>query len=92
MTYDELVAKKHELQGQADEINKQIAMIDNKLTYAKHAKAEKILDEIIKKVSELRPIVFDDFNKAIRKVRGTLTENILKQLEKWNQEFGALGN
>ena len=44
----------------------------------------------LKKVSELRPIVFDDFIKAIRKVRGTLTEGILKQLEKWNQEFGAL--
>jgi len=44
----------------------------------------------LKKVSELRPITFDDFNKAIRKVRGTLTEGILKQLEKWNQEFGAL--
>lgn len=56
MTYDELVAKKYELQGQADEINKQIAMIDNKLTYAKHAKAEKILDEIIKKVSELNDL------------------------------------
>ena len=46
----------------------------------------------LKKVSELRPITFEDFNKAVRKVRGTLTENILKQLEKWNQEFGALGN
>ena len=44
----------------------------------------------LKKVSELRPITFDDFNKAVRKVRGTLTEGILKQLEKWNQEFGAL--
>ena len=44
----------------------------------------------LKKVSELRPITFDDFNKAVRKVRGTLTEGILKQLEKWNQDFGAL--
>ena len=44
----------------------------------------------LKKVNELRPITFDDFNKAVRKVRGTLTEGILKQLEKWNQEFGAL--
>ena len=44
----------------------------------------------LKKVNELRPITFDDFNKAIRKVRGTLTEGILKQLEKWNQDFGAL--
>jgi len=46
----------------------------------------------LKKVSELRPITFEDFNKAVRKVRGTLTDNILKELEKWNQEFGALGN
>ena len=44
----------------------------------------------LKKVSELRPITFEDFNRAIRKVRGTLTEGILKQLEKWNQDFGAL--
>ena len=44
----------------------------------------------LQKVSELRPITFEDFNKAIRKVRGTLTEGILKQLEKWNQDFGAL--
>ena len=46
----------------------------------------------LKQVSELRPITFEDFNKAIRKVRGTLTEGILKQLEKWNQEFGALSS
>ena len=44
----------------------------------------------LQKVSELRPITFEDFNRAIRKVRGTLTEGILKQLEKWNQDFGAL--
>ena len=42
------------------------------------------------KVEELRPIVFEDFNKAIRKVRGTLTKKILKELEDWNKEFGAI--
>ena len=42
------------------------------------------------KVEELRPIVYEDFNRAIRKVRGTLTKKILKELEDWNKEFGAL--
>ena len=44
------------------------------------------------KVEELRPIVFEDFNKAVKKVRGTLTRKILKELEEWNKEFGALSN
>ena len=44
----------------------------------------------LKKVGELRPIVFDDFNKAVRKVKGTLTKKILTELENWNKEFGAL--
>ena len=44
----------------------------------------------LKKVEELRPIVFDDFNKAVRKVKGTLTIKILTELENWNKEFGAL--
>ena len=46
----------------------------------------------LQKVDELRPIVFEDFNKAVRKVRGTLTRDILRQLEKWNEDFGALGS
>ena len=45
----------------------------------------------LQKVDELRPIVFEDFNKAVRKVRGTLTKEILRELEKWNEDFGALG-
>ena len=44
----------------------------------------------LKKVGELRPIVFDDFVKALRKVKGTLTKKILMELENWNKEFGAL--
>ena len=46
----------------------------------------------LQKVGELRPIVFEDFNKAVRKVRGTLTKDILRELEKWNEDFGALGS
>ena len=46
----------------------------------------------LQKVDELRPIVFEDFNKAVRKVRGTLTKDILRELEKWNEDFGALGS
>ena len=46
----------------------------------------------LQKVDELRPITFEDFNKAVRKVRGTLTRDILYQLEKWNEDFGALGS
>ena len=46
----------------------------------------------LQKVDELRPIVFEDFNKAVRKVRGTLTKDVLRQLEKWNEDFGALGS
>ena len=45
----------------------------------------------LQRVDELRPIVFEDFNKAVRKVRGTLTKDILRELEKWNEDFGALG-
>ena len=42
------------------------------------------------KVEELRPIVFEDFNRAVKKVRETLTSKILKELEDWNKEFEAL--
>ena len=45
----------------------------------------------LQKVDELRPSTYEDFNKAVRKVRGTLTRDILRQLEKWNEDFGALG-
>ena len=46
----------------------------------------------LQQVNELRPIVFEDFTKAVRKVRGTLTKDILRQLEQWNENFGALGS
>ena len=44
----------------------------------------------LKTVQKLRPICYEDFVKAVRKVRGTLTKDVLNQLERWNKEFGAL--
>ena len=44
----------------------------------------------LQQVGELRPIIFEDFNRAVRKVKGTLTKKILTELENWNKEFGAL--
>jgi SpoVK/Ycf46/Vps4 family AAA+-type ATPase len=41
-------------------------------------------------VDKLRPANYSDFLKAIRKVRGSLSENILNELEKWNSQYGAL--
>ena len=44
----------------------------------------------LQNIQKLRPICYEDFVKAVKKVRGTLTKDVLKELEKWNQEFGAL--
>ena len=44
----------------------------------------------LEKVNKLRPICFGDFQKAVKKVRGTLTKEVLQELEIWNQQFGAL--
>jgi spastin len=44
----------------------------------------------LKGVTKLRAIKYEDFEKAIKKVRGTLTKDVLKELEVWNSQFGAL--
>ena len=44
----------------------------------------------LKGVTKLRPIKYTDFEKALKKVRGTLTKDVLKELEVWNSQFGAL--
>jgi spastin len=44
----------------------------------------------LEKVNKLRPICYEDFVKAVKKVRGTLTKDVLNELMKWNNEFGAL--
>ena len=44
----------------------------------------------LKDVTKLRAIKYEDFEKALKKVRGTLTKDVLKELEVWNLQFGAL--
>ena len=44
----------------------------------------------LENVNKLRPICYEDFVKAVKKVRGTLTKDVLNELMKWNNEFGAL--
>ena len=44
----------------------------------------------LKGVTKLRAIKYTDFEKALKKVRGTLTKDVLKELEVWNSQFGAL--
>jgi len=44
----------------------------------------------ISSIEKLRPIVYQDFIKATKNVRGTLTQDVLKELEVWNSSFGAI--
>lgn len=41
-------------------------------------------------ITKLRPTVYDDFLKATKKVRGTLNDTMLSELENWNQLYGAI--
>ena len=43
-------------------------------------------------LESLRPTVYDDFIKAIRMVRGTLSEEILSDVIRWNESYGALNS
>jgi SpoVK/Ycf46/Vps4 family AAA+-type ATPase len=45
---------------------------------------------LINKVNKLRPTIYEDFVKATKKVRGTLNDNMLNELEEWNQMYGAI--
>lgn len=44
----------------------------------------------LKSIQKIRPINFKDMVKATKKVRGTLTEGTLKELEEWNNDYGAI--
>ena len=41
-------------------------------------------------VNQLRPTTYNDFVKAVKKVRGTLNDEMLKELYTWNESYGAL--
>ena len=44
----------------------------------------------IAEVDKLRPVVYNDFLKATKSVRGTLTKELLDDLEEWNKTYGAV--
>jgi len=40
---------------------------------------------------ELRPLVLDDFKKALQHVRPSVSKDSIAAFEKWNKEFGSIG-
>ena len=44
----------------------------------------------IKKIKKLRPINLKDFGKALKVVRGSLNNIMLKELEEWNTQYGQI--
>lgn len=40
-------------------------------------------------IKTLRPTSYSDFEKALKRVRGILTKEMLKEIEEWNDTFGA---
>lgn len=44
----------------------------------------------LKNISKLRNVNLLDFKKALKCVRGTLSKEILRELEDWNKSFGAI--
>ncbi len=45
-------------------------------------------DEILK-LDKFRPLVFKDFEKALGVIRGTISAKIMKEMNQWNDQFGA---
>lgn len=44
----------------------------------------------LENLGKLRGLIYTDLFKAVKIVRGTLNEKILKELNDWNKEYGAL--
>ena len=41
-------------------------------------------------VDKLRPVSYNDFLNALKKIRGILSDEILKELEDWDKLYGAI--
>jgi len=41
-------------------------------------------------VNELRPIIFEDFKKALQHVKPSISRESISTFEKWNKEFGSI--
>jgi SpoVK/Ycf46/Vps4 family AAA+-type ATPase len=45
--------------------------------------------EQILKLDKFRDINIKDLNKALGKIRGTLSNKVVKEIENWNNQFGG---
>ena len=43
--------------------------------------------EEISKIKKLRPVVKDDFIKSMKSIKGSLNENVINEMLKWNEKF-----
>lgn len=41
-------------------------------------------------LSQVRPLVYNDFRKALRVIRASVSRDQLQTYEKWNRDFGSL--
>ena len=46
--------------------------------------------EQILKIKKFRPLVKNDLVKAVKKIRGTMSDKIINELIKWNEQFGGV--
>ena len=50
---------------------------------------ELTMEEILR-IPKFRPLVKQDLVKAVHKIRGTLSNKIIKELLDWNEQFGGV--
>ena len=58
---------------------------------AAYEPVRELSNEEILKIKKFRPVEVKDLRKAVNKIRGTINKEMLKELNKWNQEYGTLG-
>ena len=51
--------------------------------------AELPISEIQKKRLQITPMIMEDFNQAITKIKSPISTEIIQRHEKWNKQFGA---
>ena len=44
----------------------------------------------ILKIEKFRDVTFQDLKKAVLKIRGTLSQKVVKEMEDWNNQFGGI--
>jgi SpoVK/Ycf46/Vps4 family AAA+-type ATPase len=57
---------------------------------AAYSPIRELNDKELINIKKIRPIEIDDFKKAIMRIRGTLTPEMLKEFDNWNNLYGEL--